>query len=43
MEYNNNILLDMINKKLESLETIERSITYTRIERKLYSFWTCEH
>ena len=24
----------MINKKLESLETVERSITYTRTKRK---------
>ena len=30
----NNNLLDMINKKLESLETVERSITYTRTKRK---------
>ena len=34
----NNSLLDMINKKLESLETVERSITYTRVERKSDSF-----
>ena len=34
----NNSLLDMINKKLESLETVERSITYTRTERKNDSF-----
>ena len=26
----NNSLLDMINKKLESLEVVERSIIYTR-------------
>ena len=31
-------MLDTINKKLESLETVERSITYTRIERKNDSF-----
>ena len=30
----NNNLLDMINKKLESLESVERSITYTKVERK---------
>ena len=30
----NNSLLDMINKKLESLESVERSITYTKVERK---------
>ena len=34
----NNSLLDMINKKLESLEIVERSITYTRTERKNDSF-----
>ena len=28
----------MINKKLESLETVERSITYTKVERKNDSF-----
>ena len=28
----------MINKKLESLENVERSITYTRVERKNDSF-----
>ena len=28
----------MINKKLESLEIVERSITYTRTERKNDSF-----
>ena len=32
----------MINKKLKSLEAIERSITYTRKERKNDSFWTFE-
>ena len=30
----NNSLLDMINKKLESLESVERSITDTKVERK---------
>ena len=30
----NNNLLDMINKKLESLESVERSITDTKAERK---------
>ena len=30
----NNSLLDMINKKLESLESVERSITDTKAERK---------
>ena len=34
----NNSLLDMINKKLESLEIVERSITYTRTKRKNDSF-----
>ena len=34
----NNSLLDMINKKLESLETAERSIINTRVERKSDSF-----
>ena len=34
----NNSLLDKINKKLESLETMERSITNTKVERKNYSF-----
>ena len=28
----------MINKKLESLETVERSITYTKVERKNNNF-----
>ena len=35
----NNSLLDMINKKLESLETAERSIINTRVERKSDSFF----
>ena len=30
----NNSLLDMINKILESLEIVERSITSTKVERK---------
>ena len=34
----NNSLSNMINKKLKSLEAIERSITYTRKERKNDSF-----
>ena len=34
----NNSLLDRINKKLESLETVERSITNTKVERKNDSF-----
>ena len=34
----NNNLLDKINKKLESLETVERSITNTKVERKSDSF-----
>ena len=34
----NNCLLDMINKKLESLETMERSITNTKVEKKNGSF-----
>ena len=38
IDRHNNSLLDMINKKLESLETVERSITYARTERKNYSF-----
>ena len=29
----------MINKKLKSLETVERSITYTKVERKNDSFF----
>ena len=36
----NNSLLDRINKKLEFLETVERSITNTKIERKMIVFWT---
>ena len=38
IDRHNNSLLDMINKKLESLETVERSITYARTERKNDSF-----
>ena len=34
----NNSVLDIINKKLESLEIIERSILYTKVERKNDSF-----
>ena len=34
----NNSLLHMINKKLESLETAERSIISTKVERKNDSF-----
>ena len=34
----NNSLLDRINKKLESLEIVERSITNTKVERKNGSF-----
>ena len=34
----NNSLLEKINKKLESLETMERSITNTKVERKNYKF-----
>ena len=34
----NNSLLEKINKKLESLETMERSITNTKVERKNYNF-----
>ena len=34
----NNSLLEKINKKLESLETMERSITNTKVERKNDSF-----
>ena len=34
----NNSLLDRINKKLESLETVERAITNTKVERKNDSF-----
>ena len=30
----------MINKKLESLETIKRSTLYTKVERKNVVFWT---
>ena len=33
-----NSFLDMINKKLESLENIERSITNTKLEKKNDSF-----
>ena len=36
----NNSLLDRINKKLESLEIIERSTLYTKVERKNIVFWT---
>ena len=34
----NNSLLEKINKKLESLETMERSITNSKVERKNYNF-----
>ena len=34
IDRHNNSLLDMINKKLESLESVERSITDTKAERK---------
>ena len=34
----NNSLLDKINKKLKSLETVERSLTNTKVERKNDSF-----
>ena len=34
----NNNLLDRISKKLESLETVERSITNTKVEMKNDSF-----
>ena len=34
----NNSLLEKINKKLESLKTMERSITNTKVERKNYNF-----
>ena len=34
----NNSLLEKINKKLELLETMERSITNTKVERKNNSF-----
>ena len=34
----NNSLLEKINKKLESLETVERSIINTKVERKSDSF-----
>ena len=34
----NNSLLDRINKKLESLKAVERSITNTKVERKNDSF-----
>ena len=34
----NNSLLDRINKKLESLKAVERSITNTKVERKSDSF-----
>ena len=36
----NNSLLDRINKKLESLESIERSTLYTKVESKNVVFWT---
>ena len=36
----NNSLLEKINKKLEFLKTVERSITNTKIERKMIVFWT---
>ena len=35
-----NSFFDIINKKLESLETVERSTMYTKEERKHNSFWT---
>ena len=34
----NNSLLDKINKILKSLETVERSLTNTKVERKNDSF-----
>ena len=34
----NNSLLDMNNKKLKSLENVERSTIYTKVERKNDSF-----
>ena len=34
----NNSFLDIINKKLESLENIDRSATYTKVEKKSESF-----
>ena len=36
----NNSLLEKINKKLEFLKTVERSITNTKVERKMIVFWT---
>ena len=40
IDRHNNSLLEKINKKLEFLETVERSITNTKIERKMIVFWT---
>ena len=34
----NNSFLDIINKKLESLENIDRSAIYTKVEKKSESF-----
>ena len=38
IDRHNNSLLDRINKKLESLEIVEKSITNTKVERKNGSF-----
>ena len=40
IDRHNNSLLEKTNKKLEFLETVERSITNTKIERKMIVFWT---
>ena len=40
IDRHNNSLLEKTNKKLELLETVERSITNTKIERKMIVFWT---
>ena len=40
IDRHNNSLLEKTNKKLEFLETVERSIINTKIERKMIVFWT---
>ena len=40
IDRHNNSLLEKTKKKLEFLETVERSITNTKIERKMIVFWT---
>ena len=40
IDRHNNSLLEKTNKILEFLETVERSITNTKIERKIIVFWT---